>query len=213
MQNVDSEEKQIVWGEMKAPSFWNLETYHYESFDKLNNFNTSQAAKDGFKFIPSENIFIRQGPEYISETTFWGKLLNDDTESCTPGSIKLSHYAKVPKVLTVIGEKTKHEGNTITLSKIGMLKNLDISTVHGKNATASEIIDIETKKISIYTDFSIIFMMFLSFVIQRIFFNDKELPYSFHGPQYDGMYVFKTYCVCFICCMCISLSARAVYLS
>lgn len=72
--------------------------------------------------------------------------LESNFKSCTPGDIVISYEAKIPEMLTVLGEVEKISINNIYLTKLKDTKDyINVQTVYGKKLSSTGLIHEEMK--------------------------------------------------------------------
>jgi len=145
-QNIRSDEKHVIWSQVNS----NL-NYHSEKLSNLiiNNKNFSYLPNLGIFYMPFDgklkSEFWHSGSFQDYSHDYIIYMLQANFISCTPGDIVISYQAKIPKILTVLGEIKQMDSNNIYLTKLkGIKDNIDVQTVYGEKLTTLDIIYKET---------------------------------------------------------------------
>lgn len=190
LKTVRVEEKHVVWSPVKQYSFWSSFWYskpkktHYESINKLDAFKTSDAATlHGFYYLPDDGYFYSSAQMSPVNTWFFMSRHNKGTSEChNSGEIRMSYQAKIPDVISAIGEKAGQYGDITYITKLHMFMNdLTISTVYGARMTVAQIIDHEKNNSKLYNCLiNVIMFCWCSVVscLYIVYFTPYDISYS-----------------------------------
>lgn len=185
LKKVKAKKERVVWSHLKTSSFWKRfwvfepATIHFEPTENLYTFKNSPASIDeGFTYIPDVGYFYSpvQMSDLLTIMSTIGKIMEgsflqfgDIIPSCTAGDIRISYHAKIPNVITVIGEKTAQYENVAYLSKLFIFKDDPIvSTVYENHVSVTQIINSEINISQQSTILGWFLLIIWSFTITRL---------------------------------------------